>query len=371
MDLLSTYQNELLGLVVVIILIVVYVIMKKNKNAKSDKQIELELADKESQSVPIQEERAKAEEALQKEEHFELDGKEEGEFTSQEDQQTQEETTQAPEAKAELSTQQTFSKRDVPPHQKITKDDFKEFAGQRILVAEDNTINQKVILGLLADSGIDVIIANDGVEALEILQKDNDFTLVLMDAHMPRMDGFETTREIRKNPNYNHIPVIALSGDTAADDIRKMLEAGMSEHLEKPLKVDALYNILYAYSSPVEKKSPLTFKELNIEEGIEICGDDKEFYGEILKEFLSSYGTSSSVIDKYLQEKNLEAIDKLLLDIIGVTANIGANNLHQAASDLKNSLKDENNGRSRLLFAFKENLDKLIKEIKSYLSQKN
>ena len=142
----------------------------------------------------------------------------------------------------------TFTKREIPPHGEISRENFKEFAGERVLVAEDNLINQKIIKGLLADTGIEVVLADDGQIALDILERDSNFLMVLMDVQMPRVDGFEATRQIRANPNYNHIVVVALSGDTAADNIEKMKVAGMSEQLEKPLKMTALYDILYAYT---------------------------------------------------------------------------------------------------------------------------
>ncbi len=88
----------------------------------------------------------------------------------------------------------TIQKRSVPEHGKITKQNFSEFAGERILVAEDNPINQKVLLGLLAGSGIELVLADDGQEALDILENDTNFLMILMDAHMPRVDGFEATR---------------------------------------------------------------------------------------------------------------------------------------------------------------------------------
>lgn len=175
-----------------------------------------------------------------------------------------------------------IQKRSVPPHEKITKQNFSEFAGERILVAEDNLINQKVLLGLLAGSGIELVLANDGQEALDILENDTNFLMILMDAHMPRVDGFEATRIIRANPQYDHILVVALSGDTASDDIHKMKSAGMSEHLEKPLRMEALYKIFYAYTGNSAKKVNVTefkiTKNLDTKIGLETCGDDEGFY---------------------------------------------------------------------------------------------
>jgi CheY-like chemotaxis protein len=240
-------------------------------------------------------------------------------------------------------------KREPIAHDKITKDDFSDFKGVRILVAEDNAINQKVITALLANSGIEVTMANDGQECLNILNNDTDFSLILMDAHMPILDGFQTTRHIRKEPKYEHIPIIALSGDTAADDIKNMLNVGMEKHLQKPLKLDELYDILYMYTSDEEKeiktdsnsnneKNKILSMEFNVEKGLATCGGDKEFFLEILNDFMSKYSASAESLRNDLNSNNSIHADKELLDISGVAANIGADHLHSAALALKNSI---------------------------------
>ena len=374
MDLLVAYQNELLATVAILVVIFVYIIMKRKvaieEPDKADKITKLEaetvVDTQEKSSKEIKQTVAPVEAAVPKQEepaHTFLDGKEEGDFGIVEEEKV-------PQKRQEQK--RSITKREVPPHAKIAKENFKEFAGQRILLAEDNIINQKVIQGLLAESGIEIVIANDGVEALEILEKDDNFMMVLMDAHMPRMDGFEATRNIRSNPKYDHIVVVALSGDTAADDIRKMSEAGMTEHLEKPLKMDAFYDVLYAYT-PAENSEDTneTYSEIDIEEGLEISGEDSDFYHEILYEFINSYEDAHAVIDAFIKHNNLENADRLLLDIIGVSANIGAGKLNKTAIALKTSLKNNDNEKSRLIFEFKENLANLIQEIKKYLQTKS
>ena len=361
MDLILAYQNELLATIAIIVVIVIYILLKKKKmTSPAPMQEEKTFSPIETRKEPIElhtQEEFQQEEDEKPEPENTLDGKEEGDFGVIE------------EIKPVQIQEKTIQKRDVPPHGKIVKDNFKEFAGLRVLLAEDNIINQKVILGLLAESGIDIVVANDGAEALEILEKDNNFALVLMDAHMPRIDGFEATRAIRANPDYDHIVVIALSGDTAADDIRKMKESGMSEHLEKPLKMDALYDIFYAYSGDNTNASEGNhpFTQLNIEEGIEISGNDETFYKEILKEFVESYSNAHETLDTLIRNNKIQDADRLLLDIIGVAANIGADKLNRSATNLKSSLTDSDNKKSRLLFTFKEDIENLIQEIKKYL----
>ena len=383
MELLTNYQNELIGLLVLFLLMYLVVILKRNKKktkqelkefdetftqqpkeeySSQNKEEIQEIIIKKEESLKEQElqenERNNKEKRIEEEEEIILEGAEEGDFGVSEETSTVTDTTDVKKA---------YKKRDVPSHQKITKDDFKEFQGTRILIAEDNIINQKVIQGLLAESGIEIVMADDGIETLEILQHDNDFALILMDAHMPRLDGFETTKKIRMNPEYAHIPVIALSGDTAADDVRKMHEAGMVEHLEKPLKMDALYDVLYAYTSV--KDNTVQNTSIDIEEGLYICGGDKNFYKEILQEFLSNYTDSAKELTRLIKNNQFQEADKLLLDIIGVTANIGATKLTQIAQELKSAITNKNDVNS-LLQTYTTELTTLIHTISTYLQDK-
>jgi CheY-like chemotaxis protein len=265
-----------------------------------------------------------------------------------------------------------IQKRSVPNHITITKQNFSEFAGERILVAEDNTINQKVLMGLLAGSGIELVMANDGQEALDILENDTNFVMILMDAHMPRVDGFEATRIIRQNPKYDHILVVALSGDTASDDIQKMKDAGMSEQLAKPLRMESLYKIIYAYTGKEthtdETEEPVTTKNLNITKGLLTCGGDEDFYREILSEFVTDYGNSSDTLGAFLRSNNIHGADAYLLDIIGVAENIGAHPLGDIASNMKLALSDTHEQSYFSLFdQYKVHFNGLLQDIKAYL----
>lgn len=234
-------------------------------------------------------------------------------------------------------------KRELIKHHKIKKDDFTIFKNIKVLVAEDNIINQKVITSIFLDSGIDMTIANNGEEVLSILEKESDFSMIFMDVHMPIIDGFETTKRIRENKKYNNIPIIALSGEVATDNIKKMFSAGMEAHLEKPLKMDALYDTLYAYTTGEEvQNSSIKFNtktaEIDINKGLEICLGDRDFYLEILNDFVSKYSDSAEIIKSYLSAADSKGADKILLDILGIAANIGATNLYKVAVDLKQSI---------------------------------
>ena len=123
----------------------------------------------------------------------------------------------------------------------IVKKEYKEeegaLAGLCILMAEDNDLNAEIAMIQLEEYGIDVVRAKDGKEALDIFSNNRDkFDLILMDVMMPNMNGYEATREIRKLDRY--IPIIAMTANAFAEDVQASLDAGMNDHLSKPINMD-------------------------------------------------------------------------------------------------------------------------------------
>ena len=105
----------------------------------------------------------------------------------------------------------------------------------RILVVEDNQVNQKVVTAVLRKRGFSIELANDGQEALNKLDSSAAFDLVLMDVQMPVLDGLEATRLIRKEPRWNGLPIIAMTAHAMNGDKERCLEAGMNGYISKPV----------------------------------------------------------------------------------------------------------------------------------------
>ncbi len=113
----------------------------------------------------------------------------------------------------------------------------------RILLAEDNLVNQKVAVSILQRKSISVTIANNGKEAVETLIKNpQDFDAILMDMDMPIMDGYEATQTIRELKQFEKLPIIALTAHSSPQDKDKCLSLGMNGHVAKPVKPDTLYD---------------------------------------------------------------------------------------------------------------------------------
>src|SRR4029079_98688 len=113
--------------------------------------------------------------------------------------------------------------------------------GARLLLVEDNDLNQELATELLRNAGIEVVVANHGQEALDILARDSRFDGILMDCQMPVMDGYTATREIRRNKAYENLPIVAMTANAMAGDREKVLEAGMLDHIAKPLNVADMF----------------------------------------------------------------------------------------------------------------------------------
>ncbi|AEF22654.1 hybrid sensor histidine kinase/response regulator [Pseudomonas fulva] len=113
----------------------------------------------------------------------------------------------------------------------------------RVLLVEDNPVNQLVAKGMLAKQGLEVVLANNGQQALERLEE-GTFELVLMDCNMPVMDGYEASRRIRENPAWQHLPVIALTANALSDERERCLAAGMNDYLAKPFRREELLALL-------------------------------------------------------------------------------------------------------------------------------
>ncbi len=111
------------------------------------------------------------------------------------------------------------------------------------MLVEDNELNQELAKLLLARKRMQVTIANNGVEALEILPTAN-FDCVLMDIQMPIMDGYTACQEIRKNPQYDDLPIIALTANVMSTDQEKSKEAGMNEHIGKPFNEQEMFTVI-------------------------------------------------------------------------------------------------------------------------------
>ncbi|MDR2353774.1 MAG: PAS domain-containing protein [Deltaproteobacteria bacterium] len=141
------------------------------------------------------------------------------------------------------------------------KDLLKSLAGASILLAEDNEVNQLVASRILDKAGFVVKIANNGLEAVEMVQKER-FDLILMDIQMPEMDGLTATKTIRALPGYSDLPIIAMTAHAMSGDRELSLASGMNDHVNKPINLQELYQALLRWVKPEPKKTSEIVKEI-------------------------------------------------------------------------------------------------------------
>jgi CheY-like chemotaxis protein len=116
--------------------------------------------------------------------------------------------------------------------------------GRRVLVVDDDARNIFALTTVLERHDIDVISATNGRQAIEIIEQTPDLSMVLMDIMMPEMDGYQTMREIRKNPQFRTLPILALTAKAMKGDREKCLDAGASDYISKPVNTDELLSLL-------------------------------------------------------------------------------------------------------------------------------
>jgi two-component system sensor histidine kinase/response regulator len=122
----------------------------------------------------------------------------------------------------------------------------KEYSGARILLVEDNEVNQLVASRILKNAGLEVDAAINGLEAVRMVQE-KAYDIVLMDIQMPEMDGFEAAKRIRQLGPFNNLPIVAMTAHAMAGDRELSLKAGMNDHINKPINVQELFSTLVRY----------------------------------------------------------------------------------------------------------------------------
>ena len=259
------------------------------------------------------------------------------------------------------------------------KSRLKTFKDKRILVVEDNKLNHKVISGLLSDTNINLTFANNGKEALDLLSKESNFDLVLMDINMPIMNGYEATQFIRNDKKYNALPILALTADAMEESIEKALNCGMQGYITKPIIVDIFYKRILdmfdykqtevkTLSSKVQERDDLS--ELSVSIGLGRCHDDIEFYKTILKDFKIMYINSSLNLEELCKKGKFKEARTKAMDIKDVSLNIGAYNLCEHAATMEYEF--EKGSRSEwesLLLLYNNSLEKLFKDIDKYITR--
>ena len=225
------------------------------------------------------------------------------------------------------------------------------FSKAKLLLVENDLINQKVTVAILKPLGFDVEIANNGREALAKMQN-SKYDLILMDCHMPEMDGFEATSEIRKREkNDRHIPVIALTASVLPEEKMRCFAVGMDDYLTKPLDKNVLNSILDRWLP----KSRASFSDVSGSSRLEnnsnklhrldpkviqtlrrLNNSSNNFLNEIIDVFIDESSQRMEIIEKSLDNFDLEIVRKTAHTQKGASLTFGAEILAELCENLEN-----------------------------------
>ncbi len=223
----------------------------------------------------------------------------------------------------------------------------------RILLVEDNVVNQKLAVKLLQKNGHQVVAVNNGLEACQEIAESpaSTYELVLMDIQMPVMSGFEATAKIRSMPEHKNIPIIAMTAHAMAGDREKCLAAGMNDYITKPLKVDILIDVIEQWRNGVKvdstlkietKLAPVTIEtaaaqphSVNLRALRKLTGDDPDFLTELVELYLSDTPPRITRLRNSITQKNVAEIRSEAHSLKGASGNITALKLQEIFSQIE------------------------------------
>ena len=234
--------------------------------------------------------------------------------------------------------------------------DLAHLHGAEVLLVEDIEINQEVMLDLLTGAGLSVRVANNGLEALRALEEQTP-DCVLMDCQMPVMDGFETSRRVREDPRLKALPIIALTANAMASDRQRCLDAGMNDHIAKPVNLGELFAALGRWVTPRNNatppaKSPAQRSSGNADlpwlEGIDThaglaqVSGDATLYRRVLVKFRDQHALKfEAEFRARIAEGDWLAAARLAHSIKGVARTLGAFDLGDAAQALEEAARHQ------------------------------
>ncbi len=252
--------------------------------------------------------------------------------------------------------------------------DFIIFQGSRVLLVEDNFINQKIILSTLHKSGIDVSIANDGQEALDLIfiQK-KEFDLVLMDINMPVMNGYTATKKIRENQQFDSMPIVTFTAFSLGKEIKSMFDLGANSYITKPLNIGQLYTVFNTYLvynyRQISLLESIKIDGLDIKHGIAMADDGEAAYKQSLREFVLLYKSMIHTMPRWIDENESNRILYACMNMGDILKYIGAYELQDIVFRMKKIYIYNTEHRiEEFQEIFPKKLEKLIKAIDRYLS---
>ncbi len=234
----------------------------------------------------------------------------------------------------------------------LAEESVSKLRGAKVLLVEDNELNQELAMELLSINQIDVELAVNGKEAIEKI-KGGDFDGVLMDCQMPVMDGYAATRELRLHDEYKDLPIIAMTANAMAGDKEKVLDAGMNDHISKPIDVNDMFIIMAKWitpSNPVEpgETSKVEYEHvipqltgIDTDRGLKTTQNNTKLYTNLVKRFYDTNLSFGKEIDASIEQGDDELTKRMIHTLKGTSGSIGAQKLHLIATELEEMVEEK------------------------------
>lgn len=265
-------------------------------------------------------------------------------------------------------------------------DNLDSIRNARILLVEDHPVNQNLTREILVNAGCSVELAEDGQQAVDAVRDREPYDAILMDIQMPIMDGFKATRIIREELGVVDVPIIAMTANVYGDERDRCIEAGMNEHVPKPIHIPDLYASLIKWISLAEKTPadraadggdskpaadttggdialPGRIAGIDIEAGLARAMGNRALYAELLAQFAATNETLCAGTAAAIDRDDLDRARFLVHGLSSTAGNLGADKLHSIATDLEKALIGRSDDIGELFEVFRKTLSDVIEKI--------
>jgi two-component system sensor histidine kinase/response regulator len=257
----------------------------------------------------------------------------------------------------------------------------KHLNGISVLLVEDNVLNQEVAAAFLEDWGCKVSLAGDGAQALHLVQE-NSYDLVLMDMQMPLMDGLEATRAIRVVERLAHLPIVAMTANAMPRDRERCLEAGMNEHISKPIDSDRLLKVILQMVSraPLPEDEPqaiplprprIEIEGIDTDSGMKRVVHNADLYQSMLRRFVEHAAEFAVESEKAHHQQDWPTLERLAHTLKSTALLIGAGEVSHVAVSLEAAIHEQAGADqiAELTISARHAVDKAAAAIRAWLDQ--
>jgi two-component system, sensor histidine kinase and response regulator len=265
--------------------------------------------------------------------------------------------------------------------------DLEQLRGARVLLVEDNELNQEVAMGLLETADMSIDLAENGMVAVRMVSE-KEYDLVLMDMQMPVMDGITATKAIRSKPRFLSLPIIAMTANAMDSDREMCLQAGMVDHVAKPIDPDEMFATIKKWikvrrpaaaaetaTAKVEPAVAETVAQIPEIEGVDLTdglkrvGGNSRLYRDLLVKFSAKFNHADSEVEAALKSGDRDGAQRTAHTVKGVAGNLGIKGVQFAAEKLEKAIRESDMAVPSILQEFTSLLRPQIASLEKALGE--